>query len=253
MEKQVFDIEKIKKIAHEHIGMFLGILALIAISIAICVGIYSVTPIAGRKYWYEDNGHFPWVGVSAFLAGIGLILNAMQNRRKFKADLISKSRLELMKEGRKKISSFSALESSRYKDKLDVETSRLYVELAPDFESKKNHQSIYYDKVDENNENITNIQIAEIHLKLLFTGSEKNKELQICISELGTKANSLDRAIENAAQRNIDRKNIITAYYLSIDPEVIQANDEFNKALNELIKCSSEYFQREWEKVKSGN
>lgn len=254
MEKKVFDIEKIKKIAHEHIGMILGIFAVIAVFIAICVGIYSATPTAGREYWYEDNGHFPWVGVSAFLAGIGLILNSIQNRRKFKADLVSKSRIEFMKEARENISTFYALQYSRYKDTLNVEIERLYAELAPNYEIRKEHLINYFEKVDENNDNITKVQIEKTHLKLLFPKSDKNEKILSCLENVSQKAENLKKVIEQATQSNIEKKNIfITALDISEEQEVVNAYKEFEEAATKFIDVSSEYIQREWETAKLGN
>lgn len=47
------------------------------------------------RYLFQDsNGKFAWTGFTAIIAIITLAINAWDNRRKFKADLISKSRLE---------------------------------------------------------------------------------------------------------------------------------------------------------------
>lgn len=58
-------------------------------------------PAPWRRYWYEDNGHFPWVGISAFIAAIGFIGNQIWEHRKLNADVKSKTeinRINLMRD-----------------------------------------------------------------------------------------------------------------------------------------------------------
>ena len=53
------------------------------------------------RYLFQDsNGTFAWTGFTAIIAIITLAINAWDNRRKFKADLISKSRIKWIEDVR---------------------------------------------------------------------------------------------------------------------------------------------------------
>lgn len=43
---------------------------------------------------FSSNGRFDWYALSAFIAGLTYLTNSAYNRKKFRADLISKSRIE---------------------------------------------------------------------------------------------------------------------------------------------------------------
>ncbi|KAF0415014.1 hypothetical protein [Pediococcus pentosaceus] len=53
-----------------------------------------------RYLFQGSNGKFAWIGFTAIIAIITLAINAWDNRRKFKADLISKSRIKWIEDVR---------------------------------------------------------------------------------------------------------------------------------------------------------
>ena len=99
-DKVIKWFDKIKNYVRKHFGACVGTFAIMMVIIAVCNVIFGVTPEAGRKYWYQDNGHFPWIGISAAAAGIGIFIQAIDNKRKIRLELIIKNHnnwIEMMK------------------------------------------------------------------------------------------------------------------------------------------------------------
>lgn len=54
----------------------------------------------------KDGSHFQWVGLSVFFAAVGLFINALDNKRKIRLEVLSKNKVEWLKEVRNIFSNY---------------------------------------------------------------------------------------------------------------------------------------------------
>lgn len=206
--------------------------------------LFFILPIPWRKYWYEDNGHFPWVGISAFIAAIGFIRNQMWERKKLNADIKSKSRIEWMVTVRDLLAHFM------------VDTERIYTTLSDlaDSTVKKTSNAQSF-KSKYNDERVV-LSTTYRKLLLYIPYAADNKNLLNSIQEVW---DLIDRRCEEAValtenyrqNPNEQNKRKLNVFINKIDPKgdeqkLLMANIE------NLNAIGRQYFKHEWERAKKG-
>lgn len=175
------------------------------------------------------QGDFQWVGLTALIAVISLTVTAWDNRRKFKADLISKSRIDWMKTVRNLLAAYVT----------DVQKYMyMYYLFSVD---KKTDKKTINDKLTEK---MNDIKKNYYKLKLFIPKNESNQKIlgniELIWNELSYIGNYYDYGI---------RKN----YFENSKSHYMNIVDNYLSALfTKAIEDGSEYFKVEWEKAKSG-
>lgn len=218
------------------------------IFIVLLVGVLSVIfcnlPTPWKKYWYEDNGHFPWVGVSVFIAAIGFLGNQIWERKKLNADIKSKSRIEWMVTVRDLLAHFMVESEKIYTTLSDVAGSTVKkTAKAESFKSKYNDERVV---------------LSRTYRKLLLyiPYADDNQNL---LNSIQTVWNLIDERCEEVVSLaenyrkspNEVNENKIYEFMKEVNP----SNEEQNLLManiDNLNEIGRQYFKQEWERAKQG-
>lgn len=189
------------------------------------------------KFIFLDRqGNFQWVGVTALIAIISLTVTAWDNRRKFKADLISKNRIKWLQYVRENAADFinDCFFYSEYSSIIKFFPSNVKVrptkdgaEITADLDQrieKSNYSEIVKDP--ELEKLRVSLNLNGNKMLLCFYNKKENKNIIDCIINILEIINKEE--LELKEKENIKRKS-----------ECLR---------NEL----SNYFKQEWERVKKG-
>lgn len=187
-----------------------------------------------RHFFVDKDGKFIWLGATSIITVITLGVNAWDNRRKFKADLVSKSRIEWMNTVRPYISDYYE-NFNQY-----VYEYMLFMNSIPGSDERA-----------ERNEALTKrmhkIKKAYYNIKLYVPNSKSNKKLlkniELTWYELGYIGPYFEYGFNF---RKIIRNEQMQTNYSKI---VIEYVSNLSK---EGIEEASKYFKEEWEKAKRG-
>lgn len=83
------------------------LLITILILLFILLSLFSST--FREHFLFDRYGKFQWIGVSAIFAGVGLYFSSILKKEEIRANVLTKNDLDLLKDFRENISSFSAL------------------------------------------------------------------------------------------------------------------------------------------------
>lgn len=221
------------------------------IFIVLLVGVLSVIfcnlPTPCKKYWYEDNGHFPWVGVSVFIAAIGFLGNQIWERKKLNADIKSKSRIEWMVTVRNLLANFLADAEDIYSEVHSMGNVTLN-------ETNSEHSEEIIKKY---NVNVKALLVEYYELCLYIPITEDNKKLNQGIHDIW----------DIVDQKNREVVRLGNAYRGSEGEDKERIGTELKRALSEMndsnvheliLKIESlsdigrDYFKEEWERAKQG-
>jgi len=178
-----------------------------------------------------------WVAITAIVAGLTYVSNSLYNTKKYKADLISKSRIEWMQNQRASVSKYVGL-CDNYLDKCITLT--LIGRKIPTLRGTRSEVLKNLDDLRKE------IDISYCSLKISFSDSEGNKKIVEHIEELHKE---LDQALQ-AAARESEAKN-----ESELDSELVERAKKVYDALsslNKLVTIARDYFKDEWEKAKKG-
>lgn len=218
------------------------------------------------RYLFQDsNGKFAWTGFTAIIAIITLAINAWDNRRKFRADLISKSRIAWISEMEQIVTEYiSLIEKTEY----DVGTWYYFRTLQA---LKNANKEIFGDfggidsKVSEAitllNNNNHKLEIVNLRLRVSISDSEDNDLINAAILETMQRNQSFNDELEKEFEAFREK--------LSCDKEAGNFNKKYYKheeiekkfhvlpkdvlAINKnLTIVARRYFKEEWEKAKRG-
>lgn len=201
-------------------------------------------PAPWRRYWYEDNGHFPWVGISVFIAAVGFFGNQIWERKKLNADIKSKSRIEWMVTVRDLLANFMVESEKIYITLSDLSISTLISTNKESNESKKY------------NDEKSTLSVTYRKLLLYIPPVEDNQCLLISIQDVWDLVD--ERCIEAVSitekyrkTNNQENKDKLNEFIKKIDP-----NDEEQNVLmtriDHLNEVGRKYFKHEWERAKRG-
>lgn len=218
------------------------------IFIVLLVGVLSVIfcnlPTPWKKYWYEDNGHFPWVGVSVLIAAIGFLGNQIWERKKLNADIKSKSRIEWMVTVRDLLAHFMVESEKIYTTLSDVAGSTVKkTSKAESFKSKYNDERV--------------VLSTTYHKLLLYIPyAADNKKLldsiQVVWNLIDGRCEETVALTENYQQDpNEQNETILNDFISEINPgnkeqKLLMAN------IDNLSEIGRQYFKQEWERAKKG-
>ncbi|WP_347921256.1 hypothetical protein ABHF04_03525 [Pediococcus acidilactici] len=125
------------------------------------------------QYLFQDaNGKFAWTGFTAIIAIITLAINAWDNRRKFKADLISKSRIKWIENVRN--TSAELIQSFYRNDSQEVTKYGVLLRL---YFANDNSN------VSKSNESKDNITLGEVTTKSRVEYTNNKKVIDILINK----------------------------------------------------------------------
>lgn len=201
--------------------------------IAICISYHNF-----YLYLFDSSDHkFQWVGATSIVAIITLGFNAWDSRRKYKADLISKSRIKWMDTVRNLISNYYA-DISKYMFLYNkwVTTSDA------NEDNKKERQKIYT----EFTELMSDIKINYYNIILYVSNNNSNdkvlRNINLLWCELSYIVLYYNKQIEIGKINNV---NEISDVEMTVDNYI-------SELINSGIKDASEYFKIEWERAKRG-
>lgn len=192
------------------------------------------------RYWisylFETNeGRFNWIGITATLALLTLIWNIWYNRRKYKADLISKSRIQWIESVRPIITDLTSAAVS-YPNLL-----KRYLKIGfSEIEDKSLQEKL----LSEANLTMITIQKDADLLRLYIPKSgQDNEEILQSIYNVRKESNDYLYKVSSKVRSN---KDLIRGELKKIDQKKLYVSVE------NLIEVSSIYFKKEWEKAKKG-
>lgn len=219
------------------------------------------------RYLFQDkNDKFAWAGFTSVIAIITIAVTAWDNRRKFKADLISKSRIEWINRTKDTLSRYVALER---KVEFDLgymnvyrESSYLYSKLPSDFPDLKEFSTKLDAQIKIVNDRQSEIQVLLNNLEMTVSDSDDNKAIKNLIFLVNFAKNNFDKKLKDDFQKNkklIDQeikfgkiKNNSRYKYTNIELAYLPVPEKIEKCNMKLVSEASKYFKREWEKAKRG-
>lgn len=181
-----------------------------------------------KHFFVDKDGKFIWLGATSIITVITLGINAWDNRRKFRADLISKSRITWMADTKRILSEYYQVFSE-----YAYVYSKFATEKMPEESNKLNSQMtelmgktrrIYY-------EILLNIPDNESNEPLL-------KYVKLTFGELG----NIGKYYEYGQSKSFE----LESHYYTVVDEYI------SNLINAGVKESSVYFKKEWERAKKG-
>lgn len=222
------------------------------------VVIFALLPEPWRKYWYEDNGHFPWVGISVFIAAIGFIGNQIWERKKLNADIKSKSRIEWMVTVRDLLASYTTDSERLYSTMIDLANSvdTLYINKKDQMQEKKyisRSQKNKHFNLEKKFNDESQKQSVEYRKLLLYIPEARDNKTFLC------KIKAVENEVESSRKKISCSVNAPTTIILKdlkceikCMKESISENGKLNNAIEEAISEGRIYFKREWERAKKG-
>lgn len=174
------------------------------------------------EFFFETgNGNFQWVGISALIASISLVISANNNRRKLNADLVSQSRISWLSDIREVFSNYiqsvneynKILESgdttdvegnysSDYNEKLDNVRHfylLLMIYMRPLEINKTNNDDVtMWNMLVDFQENITGDALGDDYI----TNNEYDKHPELTISDISKLARKYTKGIWEQAKNN---------------------------------------------------
>lgn len=232
------------------------------IFIVLLVGVLSVIfcnlPTPWKKYWYEDNGHFPWVGVSVFIAAIGFLGNQIWERKKLNADIKSKSRIEWMVTVRDLLASYTTDSERLYSTMIDLAISvdTLYINRNNQIKENKNlsvsQKNKHFNLQKKFNDESQKQTVEYRKLLLYIPDVSDNKELidQIKAIEYEVKyaRDKVVLSVNNPTTSSLENLKCEIKCMQKSSSE----NGTLNKVIEKAISGGTTYFKREWERAKKG-
>lgn len=238
-KKWIVSIKLIAKIVI--IICLIGYLLIIALNMR---GIQSNQLI--QFLFVTEKNKFNWIGITSVLAIISLTFTAWDSRRKLKADVVSKSRVQWINSVRPLVAKF--LVNSKYYMTyyIDIQIQSENLKIANnDFKQyetgakqEESQREIIIDKKNKINELLRETEniFNEIKLNLPEDKSGDNATLMKSINVVYDELKNIKNNYKNA-------KN---------DGEEKQLSDRVITEINNVVSVGSSYFKNEWERAKKG-
>lgn len=195
-------------------------------------------------YLFDSPDHkFQWVGATSIIAIITLAVNAWDNRRKFKADLISKSRLEWINDVRSRTASFI---EACYEE--DCEKTNEYGSLLRlHFSYDQKNQENAFSKAKNEDEIVINEKLLK---KLMSKKNNNNKNVLInsYINNMGRLI--LEKEVPDLKKKYQNKKIFKIAFDGSIKEH--KKVNIWGIFLSNFIEIIRLYLKIEWERAKKG-
>lgn len=178
-----------------------------------------------------DKNKMNWIGLTGIIAIAGLIYNLYDGRRRFRGDIISKSRIDWMKNVRPLIANYVT----------DISNYMYFYYLHANSKNPDRKQKL--------NEILTErmrlIRIEYYQINLYIPKNKSNKlildNIYLLYGELDYIGPYYDYGLKNFKIGNEKRTN----YEVVVDEYI-------SDLINKTVRDSSEYFKVEWEKAKRG-
>ncbi|ARW24291.1 hypothetical protein PEAC54167_02570 [Pediococcus acidilactici] len=181
------------------------------------------------QYLFQDsNEKFAWTGFTAIIAIITLAINAWDNRRKFRADLISKSRITWMADIKRILSEYYQVFSEYV-----YVYSKFATEKRPEEKEKLNNQMT---------ELMAKTRRIYYEILLNVPDNESNEPLLKYVKLIFGELNYIGAYYEYGQSQSFGLKS---SYYTVVDKYI-------SNLINTGVKDSSVYFKKEWERAKKG-
>ncbi|KAF5440912.1 MULTISPECIES: hypothetical protein [Pediococcus] len=230
------------------------------------------------RYLFQDsNGKFAWTGFTAIIAIITLAINAWDNRRKFKADLISKSRIAWIENVREKVAQLNTkLSEINYLVSLyEISSKRVEkVTSRKEWVAFNNNYELELENMDPIEKRLTDSYEFEKEFA-------RNEPFHEEFLEIESEAEDIRKKLLLRCDECIALNNNIELYFLGSNSEDINIKEGLNKLCGSLkyilklinkdsnrktvthISTSSEdvkninddierYLKAEWERAKKG-
>jgi hypothetical protein len=221
----------------KHIGSILFAFLMIAVIAAVIVlAIYNRD---AYDYFFtesKEHSHFQWIGISTLVAVVGFLFNQLWERRKFNADIKSKSRIDWMKTVRNVLARYTVLAR-------DVQLqANTYLNYRKFFLDDKEGRAIALDSLNKKSEEFT----EQYSLLLLYISKKPDNQ------ELNDKITAL--------YKFVDAYRILLGPTGKFDPGTLddykgfikQKKDETNRLIDDLTDYARDYMSNEWERAKRG-
>lgn len=181
-----------------------------------------------RHFFVDKDGKFIWLGATSIITVITLGVNAWDNRRKFRADLISKSRIKWIADTKQIISEY-----------YQVFSEYIYV-----------YHKFFMEKRPEESEKLNNkltglmgkIRQKYYEISLSIPDNESNEPLLRNVKLTFGELNNIGKYYEYGRNQLFEARN---PYYTVVDNYI-------SNLINTGVRDSSIYFKKEWERAKKG-
>lgn len=180
-------------------------------------------------YLFDSPDHkFQWIGATSIIAIITLGVNAWDNRRKFRADLISKSRITWMADTKRILSEYYQVFSE-----YAYVYSKFATEKRPEESNKLNSQMT---------ELMGKIRRIYYEILLNIPDNESNEPLLKYVKLIFGELNNMVKYYEYGQSKSFELES---HYYTVVDKYI-------SNLIITGVKESSVYFKKEWERAKKG-
>lgn len=230
-----------------------------------------------RHFFVDKNGKFIWLGATSIITVITLGVNAWDNRRKFKADLISKSRIAWIENVREKVAQLNTkLSEINYLVSLyEISSKRVEkVTSRKEWVAFNNNYELELENMDPIEKRLTDSYEFEKEFA-------RNEPFHEEFLEIESEAEDIRKKLLLRCDECIALNNNIELYFLGSNSEDINIKEGLNKLCGSLkyilklinkdsnrktvthISTSSEdvkninddierYLKAEWERAKKG-
>lgn len=223
----------------------------IILLLVLIIMVATVTAILLNHEWQvflftTNENRFQWVGITAAAAGIGICINAIQARKKYKADLISKSRIDWIAQTKPVLSEFMVLSSKSIVLLTEIKRWEMtYISGNPDNEDNQITFKNYSDKIDNYNELNEQLQRVRRHIIMSFSDADDNEQIVSKIT-----------AIDDVREGYLGFLNTVDdpdVFEQITDSNMLEGNSiHMNRLIEDLMNESRDYFKNEWDRAKRG-
>ncbi len=199
------------------------------------MNIQSVLPTMAIDIWQAlfttKQGRFNWLSVTALVAIVTLICSMIYNKKKLKADLISKARIDWMTEVRPLLAEYLA-----------AVPKYMFMYNKATLDHDKKAISALDDKMDE-------IKRLYYELILYIPNNDSNKVVLTDMELLWGELSNITRYYNYGVKNNLfgckSNKYQRSHYETEVDKYI-------SGLINKTAVDGSKYFKKEWEKAKAG-
>lgn len=201
-------------------------------SIALLIGSNFNKKMIGtyiEKFFFTDKGYFNWIAITSIIAIGTFIWTIWFNNKKYKADLVSKGRIDWMNQVR-----------PLYAQYLAAVPKYMYLYNKAMVDGDKLAKESLDDKMDE-------IKRLYYELNLYIPNNDSNKSILVDIKLLWGELSYIGDYYDYGIRRNYFAAKINRYNGTSYDTEV---DKYISKLINKASMDGNEYFKNEWEKIK---
>ncbi len=184
-----------------------------------------------EKLFFTDKGYFNWIAITSTIAIGTFIWTIWFNNKKYRADLISKARIDWMNQVRTLLAEYLA-----------AVPNYIYLYSKAMVDGDKESKKMLTNKMDE-------IKRLYYELNLYIPRNSSNAEILKNIDLLWGELDYITPYYNRGIAKNLmasERNNFRETDYEDV------VDDYISRLVNKTSTVGSEYFKQEWERAKKG-